>query len=70
MTLSGPVIYPSRLSGLRAVVAEWIDMRICYEAKKLNPAQIGYLQGPAAGHRASAAKFADCCEVSLFERTN
>jgi hypothetical protein len=50
--------------------AERIDMRICYEAQKLKAAQIGFLQGLAAGQRTAAVKIAACYTISLSGRIN
>jgi hypothetical protein len=50
--------------------AERIDMRICYEAQKLNVAQIGFLQGLAAGQRTAAVKIAARNTISLSGRIN
>jgi hypothetical protein len=60
--------------GLREVAetllmdAERIDIRICYEAPRLNPAQIGYLQGLAAGQRTAVGKLAARFTISLPSR--
>ena len=48
--------------------AERIDIRICYEAQKLNAAQIGFLQGLAAGQRTAAGKLAARFTISLSPR--
>jgi hypothetical protein len=45
-------------------------MRICYEAQKLNAAQIGFLQGLAAGQRTAAVKIAAGYTISLSGRIN
>jgi hypothetical protein len=50
--------------------AERIDMRICYEAQKLNAVQIGFLQGLAAGQRTAAVKIAAGYTISLSGRIN
>jgi hypothetical protein len=48
--------------------AEQIDVRICYQAQKLNAAQIGYLQGLAAGQRTAAGKPAARSTIELSPR--
>ena len=48
--------------------AERIDIRICYEALRLKAAQIGYLQGLAAGQRTAAGKLAARFTISLSPR--